>query len=505
MNNNAINYLRFSSQSQDSQTIEVQRKKCMEYAINNGLNVLREYVDEAKSGRNGDRDGLQELLKDAKSGLFQYVIVYNLDRYFRDAAEGMQTEKELKKLNVTILSTSEPFIDNASGRLSRNMNLVIAQYYSDLYSEKITNGIANNASKFLSTGGQIPFGYKSVDKVLCIDEEKAPYVKIIYEKYLDGESIIDIADYLNKLGIKTNKNNKKINKNGGKFNKNSLRTILTSKKYIGTYVFKGEETPNAMPRIIDDELFNKVQEKMARNHKAPACNKAKEPYLLTGKAFCSYCNDMLFGGGGGYNRNKVYYQYYTCKTKQNEKTCNKKNILKDKLEDIVVSESRKLINNKVMENIIKDTVLVCEQDRDTSIISKLNRTIKDSLKKKDNLINAIASCDNISLQQDLFRKITDIDNQVIEINKEIQKEERNHVKATVQHVGYFVHRLKNGNTNELSYRKRLISTLVNKVFVFDDYVRIYFNISDMPVDVDLSTINKGKCSNKDLCSPPVVI
>lgn len=486
-------YLRYSSSSQDPQTIEVQRKKCMEYAKNNGLEVIREYKDEAKSGRNGNRDGLQEILKDAKTGEFNFVIVYNTDRFFRDAGEGINTVKQLSKMGVDLISTTEPFINNASGKFNRNMSFVTAQYYSDLYGEKITNGIASNASKFLSIGGQISFGYKTIDKVIYVDEEKAPYVKIIYEKYLNGDTIIDIARYLNDLGVKTNTN--------GTFNKNSLRTILKNKRYIGTYIFKGQETPNAIPRIIEDDLFYKVQEKMKKNQKAPATNKAKEPYILTGKAFCGYCKNMLFADGGN-NKKKIYYKYYVCKTKKLEKKCNKKSTPKEVLEDIVVQETRKILTDKVVDSIVKEVVLLCEKDRDTTILNKLNKNLKDNMKKKDNLLDAIADCDMPSIRNDLYEKMKSIDKQILEIEQQISIEEKKHVKVTVQNVKYFLHRLKTGKITDISYRQKLVNTFVNKVFVFDDHILIYYNIREEPVEVDISTINKGLCSDKDLCSPP---
>ena len=71
--NNAVIYARYSSSSQDEQTIEMQLKRCREFADNNDLVVIDEYTDEAKSGRNGNRDGLQQILIDSKKKKFQYI------------------------------------------------------------------------------------------------------------------------------------------------------------------------------------------------------------------------------------------------------------------------------------------------------------------------------------------------------------------------------------------------------------------------------------------------
>ena len=81
--NNAVFYGRFSSISQDPQTIEVQRKKCLEYAKRKKLNIIGEYIDEAQSGRNGNRPSFKKMLEDSKTGNFKYVIVFKLDRFAR--------------------------------------------------------------------------------------------------------------------------------------------------------------------------------------------------------------------------------------------------------------------------------------------------------------------------------------------------------------------------------------------------------------------------------------
>lgn len=162
----------------------------------------------------------------------------------------------------------------------------------------------------LYRSGSVPLGLKlEVAEVLqtssktkekkkfVIDKENAKVVKTIFNKFDKGESMIDIICYLNKMGIKTSKKRD--------FNKNSLRRILENKKYIGTYTYDGVETPNVIPRIISDELFNRVQEKLAKYRCAPEKQKARTDYLLTTKLFCGYCENMLVGSAGT-SRNGVF-------------------------------------------------------------------------------------------------------------------------------------------------------------------------------------------------------
>ena len=227
MDNNAFIYTRYSSSSQDEQTIEVQLKECRKYANSHGISVLGEYIDEAKTGRNDKRPDYQKMLRDIENENISFVIVYKIDRVARNASLGLGFEKELKKKGIIVLSTQEPYSDDANGKLMRGMNYLIAEYYSNDYAQRISKGLENNASKFLSIGiSSSPFGFKTENKKIVINEKEAPYVLQIFKMYSQGKRIVEITNYLNDLGVKT--------KTGGNFNKNSLSKMLRNKRYIGT-------------------------------------------------------------------------------------------------------------------------------------------------------------------------------------------------------------------------------------------------------------------------------
>ena len=174
-------------------------------------------------------------------------------------------------------------------------------------------------------------------------------VKEIFQMYGDDSTMAEIIRYLNKKQIKTSR--------GNKFNKNSIRRILTNKRYIGTYTYCDTEIKNGIPRIIDDELFNAVQIKMQKNKKAPARSKAKEEYLLTTKLFCGLCNAGMIGTSGK-GKYKTYH-YYTC-VNARKKECDKQSIGKSIIEDIVVTETKKILTNKNINKIAKEVVRLCK-------------------------------------------------------------------------------------------------------------------------------------------------
>ena len=149
-------------------------------------------------------------------------------------------------------------------------------YLSEL--EKEVKAKSINAEKCLSNGSNPGLGYYvDSERRFHIDKEAAPVVREIFEMYANGKTVTEIVKYLNDKKLKTSL--------GKEFNKNSLHRILRNKRYIGFYIYKDTETPGGMPRILEDELFERVQYILDRNKKAPARSRGKEEYLLTTKLF----------------------------------------------------------------------------------------------------------------------------------------------------------------------------------------------------------------------------
>lgn len=133
---------------------------------------------------------------------------------------------------------------------------------------------------------QYRLGFKvAPDHTFYVDEDEAVIVREIFERYGKGETVADIIKDLNARQIKTSL--------GRDFSNNSLHRPLRNKRNIGTYLYKGEETLGSMPRIVSDEVFERVKNILDKNKAAPARSRGKEEYLLTTKPFCGYCHEMM--------------------------------------------------------------------------------------------------------------------------------------------------------------------------------------------------------------------
>ena len=275
----AVIYARFSSEKQNEASIEGQLRECMDYANFNNIEVIGNYIDRAQSAKTDNRPNFQKMIKDSYKRMFDCIIVWKLDRFARNRYDSAYYKNVLKKNGVRVISAKESISQGADGILLESILEGYAEYYSAELSEKVKRGMTENALKAKSNGVRPPFGYY-VDETdhYQIDEALAPIVKEIFTLYLDGMRVNDIAKRLNERGIKHK---------GFEMKYNAVFRILTNRKYIGEYKFGDIVIPNAIPAIIDEQTFNCVQQRMARNKKAPARHRSEDDYLLTTNVICA--------------------------------------------------------------------------------------------------------------------------------------------------------------------------------------------------------------------------
>ncbi len=485
---NIVIYARFSSHSQTEQSIEGQLKVCYEYAERNNYTVIGEYIDRALTGTSDNRPEFLRMIDDSSKKAFQGILVYQLDRFARNRYDSAVYKKKLKKNGVRVLSAKENITDDASGILIESVLEGMAEYYSAELSQKIRRGMDINAQKCLCTGGNVALGFKVDEtKHFQIDENTAPVVREIFEMYASGKTVTEIITMMNERHIVTSR--------GAAFNKNSLRTMLKNKRYIGVYTYKDTEIPDGMPRIIDDELFYKVQEIMEKNRKAPARARAKEEYLLTTKLFCGHCKEMMTGYAGTSHTSTVHH-YYICNNRK-KKLCSKKNVRKEFIEQLVIAECRKLLTAENIERIAREVVAISESERDTATVKRLNKLLKDNERKKSNLMSAIMECDSDIIRKTLYEQIPMLESEKKDLELQLVMEEAKQVKLTVPEVKFFLNALKKGNADSIKHQKTLIAIFVNAIYLYDDKITLIFNSGDKAVTVDADLLSKIEKAAED--------
>ena len=445
-------YARFSSHSQNEQSIEGQLKCCYDFAQRNGYKIVGEYIDRAISGTSDARPEFQRMIADSAKRQFQAVLVYQLDRFARNRYDSATYKAKLKKNGVRVLSARENITDDASGVLMEAVLEGMAEYYSVELAQKIRRGMDLNAEKNLSTGGNIALGYKiNESKCFVVDVSTAPVVRQIFNMYIAGSTMAEIIRHLNAHQIKTSR--------GNQYDKNSIRRILLNKRYCGIYTYKGAEIPGGIPRIIDDATFTEAQILMEKNKKAPARAKAvDEHYLLTTKLFCGYSQSAMTGVSGR-SHTGTTYQYYQCVTARRKGGCDKKTAKKAYIEDKVVSETRRILTPEYIDKIARSVVATCEKERNTDTLKRLSKLIRENEKATSNLIKALEAgraADVISTQIEKRQE------EKAELEVQLAKEKIQRPQLEYANVKYFFERFAKGSTSNSSCLPQTLANALEK-------------------------------------------
>lgn len=350
--------MRYSSDMQTNMSIKAQRRAINKYCKDK-YQIVREYVDEAKSATTDNRPQFQQMMKDvAKSGVYA-VIVHKLDRFSRNKIDSYLYKALLQKQGVKLISVTEHLDNSPEGEMFEGVIFSMNEYYSKNLGREVQKGKKEAAYKGLFVGGIPPYGYDVDDnKRYILNQKESKAVKVIFDMYINDYSYQQIADYLNSKGYRTKK--------GTKFNKNSFSSILeNAEKYTGVYMYnrasvkcidgtrnshryKDEEDiiklNDIMPRIISDNVYHKVKEKMAMKKENAGKFHSKRYYLLNSLIVCGDCGRAYTGNTSKAGRNKTEYSTYRCGGYRGD--CNNKAVNIDYLNDFVLTMLTDIVFNR---------------------------------------------------------------------------------------------------------------------------------------------------------------
>lgn len=438
----AVAYTRFSSENQNDVSIEAQMRAIKEYAVKNDYEIVKQYIDRAKSASSDKRPEFQKMIKDSKSGNFDAVIIHKIDRFARNMKDAAWYKAELNQFNVDLLSVNED-LTGESGDLVFNIMASVADWYLKNLKNEIDTKVRITAEKGYFLGGIPPFGFSTEDtyeemkygdrikkikrKKYIINEEEAKIVRYMFDLAEKGFSTINIQNKLNEEGYKTRK--------GKKWHYSSIYDMLHNPKYSGTYVYargnhrtshiKRDDAvviPNAIPEIISQEKWESVQKEMKKRRRIKSNTKQ---YLLKRLIYCGECKNHMIPYGGNYSR-------YVCSKWESERKKGIKpdhfmSIAKDKVEnyviDFMINEVFKNTDTKIIaDNINKLSKIKLERSKEN--INKLNENIEKLKLKKErlekNYLNAVES----GLESSVFlNRIKEIKNNLKELKNEFDQKD----------------------------------------------------------------------------------
>jgi len=414
------------------------------------------------------------MIRESAKKQFDVIIVWKLDRFARNRFDSATYRAILKRNGVNVVSAKESISDGPEGIILESMLEGMAEYYSAELSVKVKRGQKENALKCKANGGMIPFGYIiNSERFYEIDPLTAPIVLEIFTRYADGQTVSEISEELNSRAVFANTKYKYTNKA-------SMHNLLKNRRYMGEYKYGDIVTPDGMPAIVPQEIFDKVQTRMEKNKHKPAAAKAEVEYILTGKLFCGLCGALMVGVSGTSKTNKVH-SYYKCKTVLSRKSCDKKTVRKAWIERKVVELTQKYILQDDMIDLIADRVIALH-NTDSSRIPYLQKQFDDVQKRINNLLNAIEEgLFNASAKE----RLDGLETAKADLEIAIAKEKIEKPPLTKEQVVFWISKFKDGDIESPAYRKNLVDIFVNSVYLYEDVLIIDYNVKDGTQTVSL--------------------
>ena len=265
-------YCRVSTNSADqlkSLTAQVSALTRMT-AVNPKWLLVDVYIDIASSKTGSSRKEFTRMLQNCKSHDIEIVLTKSISRFGRDTVEILDALNQLKNLGVRVIFEQE-VLDTADTDNDLMISIIesIAQAENESRSENIKWGIKQRAAQGTSKlYNRKCYGYfNDADGNLGIDEKKAKNVRVIFNLYLQGKSVLGIVKELERLGIKSPTGK-------ATWPKRTIDVMLSNEKYMGNvrlldngkhdayYLAEGNN-----PAIISKETFQAVQiEKQQRSN-----------------------------------------------------------------------------------------------------------------------------------------------------------------------------------------------------------------------------------------------
>jgi site-specific DNA recombinase len=245
------------------------------------------------SGGTLDRPSLERLLADIDSGRIQMIVVYKIDRLTRSLADFAKLVERLEASNCSFVSVTQSFNTSSSmGRLTLNVLLSFAQFEREVTAERIRDKIAASKKKGLWMGGVCPLGYdKDPDpqsRTLVVNQEEASRVNKLFELYDLYGCLRSVEQEAKNINLKSKRQLYKTGRvAGGKsFSRGQIYHVLRNPIYLGRIRHKKLTWPGQHKAIIDEILWDRVQEKlMVASQRKRGRLPLQEQAVLSGKLF----------------------------------------------------------------------------------------------------------------------------------------------------------------------------------------------------------------------------
>lgn len=462
-----------SGKSEDKDVIRNQIEICKAYVEENPqFDLIETFVENGKTGTTFDRPQFNRLMDDIKSGKIKCLIVRDLSRFGRDYIEtGTYLERIFPNIGLRFISVKERYdsftVDTSNEALMIPLQNMINSLYSKDISRKVSSALKAEMEAGTFKTRNLPYGYMwGENKEVIIDEETAPFIKMIFQWKIEGISIYQICKRLNDMnapsaeyrkydtGVKSGDCQKATN-----WGNSTLYNILENPFYVGDTALKKTESalykgiknhrirdkekwlvyPNTHEAIISREDFEKVksimefasaerQRKMAETDKI----RAKFVNLFEDKIFCADCGKKMYfrkhkiDYSGCKNPKEIWKGMYDCSTNVRRITpkCFSHHIQQELLNEKVLSAIQTQVKvaldyEKLLLKLKDSEGEKSIRDKQNALISSLNLKLNGVHKKRTRLYEDFA--DGILSEEEYTYIKTSYDDDFAKLNLQLEE------------------------------------------------------------------------------------
>jgi site-specific DNA recombinase len=295
-------YTRVSTDSgleQDFNSLDNQREASEAYIKSQAheeWKLVRErYDDGGFSGGSMERPALQKLLDDVRARKIDVIVVYKVDRLTRSLADFAKLVELFDAHGVSFISVTQAFNTTTSmGRLTLNMLLSFAQFEREITSERIRDKVAASKRKGIWMGGAVPLGYRVEDRALHVVEDEAEFVRNLFRRYLEVGGVVRLKTALDAENVRSPFRTSRSGRarGGVLISRGHLYWILSNPIYVGRLRHKGQIHDGLHPAIVDVEIWERVQQRLASQTQTRRVSQPDDHSFLVGKFYDDRGNRM---------------------------------------------------------------------------------------------------------------------------------------------------------------------------------------------------------------------
>ena len=335
---------------------------------------VKVYTDEGITGTSiKRREGFNSMIEDALDGKIDLIVTKSVSRFARNTVDSLSTIRKLKAKGVEVYFQKENIYTlDSKGELLVTIMSSLAQEESRSISENVTWG-----QRKAFSDGKVKFTYKTMlgyekgpDGKPMIVEDEAKLVRLIYRLYLDGKTIREIVDELDKTGIPS--------KGGkGRWHITTINSILRNEKYKGDALLQKKFTVDFLehktkknegeipqyyvegshPAIIEPNEWEAVQLEMERRSKSKNSYNSRNPFAS--KVICGDCGGV-YGMKVWHSNQPNRKEVFQCNKKftKGKEICKTPTLQPDDIKEAFVRAFNTILINK--DGIIEDIEMMIE-------------------------------------------------------------------------------------------------------------------------------------------------